>query len=733
MKNITKDNKGITLVALIITIIIMLILVGVTTYTGIDSYRNAEVTKFVAEMQLIQGKVDEISIEDTINIGNNVSPAQQTVINTAYSNEEITTTTGYKYFSPSDLLNSFDGLDSIEDGIMINFTTREVISEVGVEYKGKTYYTQYKLPGGQAVNNNTVSYTRDLTENITYDVTIDGLNATISISTQISNCTLRYKEENDEYWTIVTNHTEKGKAYTFIISKTGNYTLQIQDNTDNSIESDQLVLKLTNKPRTDESLIYNYASDNKEDWATFNEFVWIPRFAYKENEEQNGYDIKFIKGNSNIATDNSYIDNNWEVPSQFTINGEQLNGIWVRINDINGLDDIIINPNIRGEKELNGTSHLETEVYAVRGEEEFDGKKILIVDQIQLFSDENLEKNFIISFNKISVEDGGKSFTKDTSPTLLSAMDEDSSTNIKGENTKVYPGFNVKLVTDNGVNRIIIESNSYTNTAGDVYVPDSVTNIRILRINSVLYYSFDGEKFSRLNDYKNYRENLNPFNAPVTFGAGLDAYGNPRRYFNGIISDISIKFIDDSATIDDYNPQLRVAYAHSDPIRFGDGAGDTTIINTGLSMFKDAESLDKEFEIEFVINEIDSNNSHQAVLVNGKFENESKGWPGFVYRVNTKNGVSDTVRLEAKGATGSGDSRGVSSLINKKVKLVRRDRKIYISIDDGTEKLAFDFTNFNNYFDVPITIGASLEEGDINRPFRGFKGVLSNIIVRVEN
>ena len=36
----------------------MLILVSVATYSGINTYKNTEVTKFVAQMQLIQTKVD---------------------------------------------------------------------------------------------------------------------------------------------------------------------------------------------------------------------------------------------------------------------------------------------------------------------------------------------------------------------------------------------------------------------------------------------------------------------------------------------------------------------------------------------------------------------------------------------------------------------------------------------------------------------------------------------------
>lgn len=59
MKN-KKSQKGITIIALVLTIIILLILASVATYTGIESYDRAEQIKFVSQMQLIQTKVDEV-------------------------------------------------------------------------------------------------------------------------------------------------------------------------------------------------------------------------------------------------------------------------------------------------------------------------------------------------------------------------------------------------------------------------------------------------------------------------------------------------------------------------------------------------------------------------------------------------------------------------------------------------------------------------------------------------
>lgn len=58
-----RDAKGITLIALAITIIVMLIILGVTTTTVMDSYKNTKIQNFAAEMRVIQAGVDKFYSE----------------------------------------------------------------------------------------------------------------------------------------------------------------------------------------------------------------------------------------------------------------------------------------------------------------------------------------------------------------------------------------------------------------------------------------------------------------------------------------------------------------------------------------------------------------------------------------------------------------------------------------------------------------------------------------------
>ena len=56
-----KRQRGITLIALILTIVIALILASITIYVGTDDIEYSKMVKFVAYMQTIQKKVDLIA------------------------------------------------------------------------------------------------------------------------------------------------------------------------------------------------------------------------------------------------------------------------------------------------------------------------------------------------------------------------------------------------------------------------------------------------------------------------------------------------------------------------------------------------------------------------------------------------------------------------------------------------------------------------------------------------
>lgn len=157
-----KGEKGITLIMIIIMVVIMLILVSVTTYTGLNTYKTAKITKFVAQMQIIQKKVDEICeqhkgaelityIENIGSIPESTEfPATEirSIMGEAYYNQHIE----YLIYLNSESFETL-AIEEIEDRIVVNFATREVINITGVEDEnGNRKYTQYDLPGRTKIN-----------------------------------------------------------------------------------------------------------------------------------------------------------------------------------------------------------------------------------------------------------------------------------------------------------------------------------------------------------------------------------------------------------------------------------------------------------------------------------------------------------------------------------------------------------------------------------------------------
>ena len=75
-----KSESGVTLVALITIIIVLIIMMSIGIYSGINSYKVINFEKYKAQMQLIQNAVDELYQEnknnelmgkDVVVLGNN--------------------------------------------------------------------------------------------------------------------------------------------------------------------------------------------------------------------------------------------------------------------------------------------------------------------------------------------------------------------------------------------------------------------------------------------------------------------------------------------------------------------------------------------------------------------------------------------------------------------------------------------------------------------------------------
>ena len=149
-----KQEKGITLVALVITVLVMSILAGTAISSGRSIIDSNKVMAFIQELKIVQSEVnvivekqkqgdtsyDAIGIEvsrlDTETMTKLVKGPLQ-----GKTAEEII---DFKYYRVSDLQQM--GIENVNQSVLINLKTREVISVNGIEDAGKMCYKLEDFP-----------------------------------------------------------------------------------------------------------------------------------------------------------------------------------------------------------------------------------------------------------------------------------------------------------------------------------------------------------------------------------------------------------------------------------------------------------------------------------------------------------------------------------------------------------------------------------------------------------
>lgn len=142
-----KNQKGITIVSLVITIVILLIIGGVTVTVGTSVIKQATLKTVNTNMMLIQAKAKTIAEQAKFN--NNTDNYKGIILSEISGDKKvdkvldagiIEDASKYYLLSKDDLVSM--GLEkiNIEDGYIVNYETEEVIYVKGYENDGITYY-----------------------------------------------------------------------------------------------------------------------------------------------------------------------------------------------------------------------------------------------------------------------------------------------------------------------------------------------------------------------------------------------------------------------------------------------------------------------------------------------------------------------------------------------------------------------------------------------------------------
>lgn len=160
-----KNEKGITIVVLTITIILLLILAGITVYTGKDSIQKANLEGLKTNMLLIQTKAREYVENASFDLGidpQNATEEMKTNAKNELNGEDKGTLVTSDDAIVKDLLNIGIKQEDIDNGKVYKLTTENLekmgINEVESNDEEGWYVIVYNIDDTTAEIYHTIGY-----------------------------------------------------------------------------------------------------------------------------------------------------------------------------------------------------------------------------------------------------------------------------------------------------------------------------------------------------------------------------------------------------------------------------------------------------------------------------------------------------------------------------------------------------------------------------------------------
>ena len=229
------NEKGITLISLIVTIILLLIIGSVVIFNGTDSIKQAQNMERIKELEIIQAKVNVMYEEQIQNeqkkeeyrlLGKDIEYVEEDILLQVLQGEEKS---GYRYFEKEDLKQI--QLENMSQDVLINFETRKVISLNGVEVDGVKYYNLYDMPNYSVKN---IDYIDKNTNPPTFSANIiekDGIWTVkivdIQYNSNVNTGQVSYKLSQTQNWILA-------DGTSFKVYTPGEYDIKLTDSAGNS-------------------------------------------------------------------------------------------------------------------------------------------------------------------------------------------------------------------------------------------------------------------------------------------------------------------------------------------------------------------------------------------------------------------------------------------------------------------------------------------------------------------
>lgn len=318
-----KNQKGITLISLVLTIVLIFILGAVGVYTGVEAYKTMKIQKFIAQMKVIQERVNIICddwknwdkydksepnnlekyIVETLKQekkdapGTYDTPKKATALANPEFNEILTgdktsltandlIISNYFYFSSEDL-EKFLKIKDLDVEVIINFSSRNFVEKKGVESidsegKDKIYYVLDELVEAQRLTSTIIEnqikdepisdYYKYLDTRISENLEASKkvlITLNVKVKTPIKSVYYSLKETSDpktipeSEWTNI-DFVDLGNYLEVLLDKNGDYHFKVIDNRENIFYSKNPInIELVNIPVLEIGMTPIYFQDGK--------------------------------------------------------------------------------------------------------------------------------------------------------------------------------------------------------------------------------------------------------------------------------------------------------------------------------------------------------------------------------------------------------------------------------------------------------------------------------------
>ena len=243
IKQKISNEKGVTLAALVITVVVMLIIAGISIAIGIESLDETRLKGFYMHLETIQKRADDIATTNEkykdstgtlIDLktagGKDLTSTQAAFVQRVLGEQGVSAPVDeFRYFRISDIEEQLD-LIEMDYNVFIHFDTRTIIAEEGININGRIYYmleSDMYFPEEDTVKNEGIL-------DLTYSIAKYGKNnykITVypnQIGDLTTNGTLRYKKITTKYW-------ETANGLEIIISDLTQYNIEYVDRNQNMI------------------------------------------------------------------------------------------------------------------------------------------------------------------------------------------------------------------------------------------------------------------------------------------------------------------------------------------------------------------------------------------------------------------------------------------------------------------------------------------------------------------